>query len=213
MSTPRMFTLPELDMETEPELVLAEPGAGAGTGSENQEPEPGQRFSEPVPGTASTGSEPEPGTTPAGSEHDAGTGSELVLAPTAPGERIGTGALLLLSARERAARFAAEQKRHRTFWHRIWEAVWVTQPESFPAHRAHLQSKTWLEPWMDGWVRVVFDKQNILFGFLIARPAKCACRAVVFAALNTEKLFDRQYRFWIAAGVFLVGLVIYLLNH
>jgi hypothetical protein len=189
---PRIFSVPEPAPDLMPEPAAApvlslvpEPG-GTGSGGTT---EPAGGSGAVVPGTGS-----------------GGTSAALVQAFTVPAQRISFAANLALTLRMRAAIIAADQKRHRTFWHWIWVAAWETPPETLEAHRAHLKSRQWVQEYMTGRVRWLIIHENIVYGILIARSVKFFCQTV-------DKVFERQSRFWIAVAVIAFGLLIRFASH
>jgi hypothetical protein len=148
-------------------------------------------------GTGTEGTGRAPGTGSAD-----GTGTEVVPVPV---QRAGTGTLALLWLREHAARAAENQRRHRTFWHWTWAGL-VSRAETLAEHRDYVKSRAWVEDYMTGWVRDFIEWENVLYGIFVARTMKFICQ-------STDKIFERQLRFWIAVGMFLAGLAIWHLTH
>lgn len=167
-------------------------GTGTGTGTE----------AEGTGRAPGTGSADGVGTEAEDTGSADGAGSEVVPVPV---RRVGTGTLAWVWLREHAARAAENQRRHRTFWHWIWAGL-VSRAETLAEHRKYLKSRAWLEDYMTGWVRDFIERENVLYGIFVARTVKFICQ-------NTDKIFERQLRFWIAVGIFLIGLAIWNLTH
>ena len=197
--------------------IAPEPGTGnrhrSGTGNREPgtgiAPEPGTGNREPA-GSHGTGDR-EPGTAGFGPVPPvlgsrSVPGSELVPSGPVPMDRLGLPARMALALRDRVQQLAADQKNHKTFWHWAWTAFWKTPPQTLAQQLSYIQSRSWLEDWMTGWVRWVFEKENTAFGILVAIPAKAVLQ-------NADKLFDRQWRIWAAGAVIGFGYVIYRASH
>ena len=182
---PPQSTLPA---RPDPEPAIPEPAW-------EPEPEPAWEQAEPA-----WEPEPEPASPEPGPEPEPGPGGPVPVDP--PARRISTAEHLMLSFLGWAARTADSQRKHRTFWHWVWDGFWNGQPESLGQHRAHIKSRDWLEDYMTGWLRILVEWENVAFALLVARPVKAAC-------LLANRMVERQPRFWVTLGLLILAAVIW----
>lgn len=193
-SGPPQSTLP---VQQDPESAIPDPAwEPEPEPAWGQEPEPAWGQAEPAP--PEPGPEPEPG--PGGPVP--GTGRELVPVEDLPARRISTAEHLLLAFLGWYARTADSQRKHRSFWHWLWDGVWNGRPESLGQHRAHIKSRDWLEDYLTGWLRILVEWENVAFALLVARPVKAACILV-------SRMVERQPRFWVTVGLLILAAVIW----
>lgn len=186
-----------VDLVRDPDLAAA---PAAGTGRLRLVPA-GAGTTAPAGGTDG-GTSP---VAPAGTTVAPGSRQEAGATRSVPLRRASLAGRVLMSAREHAARTWGEQKRHRSFWHFLW-TVLISQPESLAEHRLHIQSRAWLHDYMNGGFRTFCERENVLYHLAVARSVKFACQ-------SADKVFERQYRFWIAVLVTIFGLVIWAVTH
>jgi hypothetical protein len=209
------FELPDLDPELQqvPVPGNAEPGRASGAGLVPGSPEPAvEPATEPVPGSGLVPGSPEPAQgrfpelVPGSVDGTSGTMAGPVPVIAVPEDRISFPHHLWLSLLDRAREAAEHQKRHRTFWHWLWNCFWNTSPETLADHRKYLQSRQWLEDYMTGYVRWVIEWENVLYGVLVARTVKVVCQTI-------DRNVQRQSRFWILVGLVIAGLLIRFASH
>ena len=201
---PYAFTLPDQD----PDLAdLDSPGTGAG---EDQDVVPGLR-PDPGPGTR-TG---QPRTAPAGSGNHgqnhpggSGTGSQNQAAsPPAEGpERVSAWEAAWLAVLAWAKRSAQDHRRHRSFWHWVWNGLVKTQPDTLLQFVRYVRSDSWLMDYMTGWVRTVAKWEYRAYALLIGGP-------LVEFGNCISRTGARQSRFWLVFTVALLAFCVWLLRH
>jgi len=184
---PASEPVPAPEPATRPEPVLApepEPGVLGGTVI---------RPTAAVLGTGGRRHEPGPGT---GAPHGGQLGFGVPLRRARRSTLAGTW------ARARYRRFAAEQRKHRSFWHLIGSKIVDTHTETLRQTNAYAWSLAWLKPYMTGWVRTFCKWENIIF-LILTTPVRAL-------GIGLVKASERQGRGWLT----LIGLaVIYLIWH
>jgi hypothetical protein len=198
------FTLPGMDPDLAGEDA-AEPGPGRA-----DDVVPGLR-PEPEPGTG-TG---QPGTGPAGSGNQrrnhrdgSGTGRQNQAGGPAAGapERISVVESAWLAVLAWARRAAHNHKRHRSFGHWVWNALFNTPPDTLVQYARYIRSNAWLKDYMTGWLRTAATWEYRIFAVLIGGP-------LVQAGNSISRTGARQSRFWLTLAVALLALAIWLLRH
>ena len=207
------FALPEMDPD------LAGDEAVPGT-SQNQGavPEPAGPVLEPEPGTSTDGSGTSTdgsGTSPGGSQNqDRGSGAGSGTGPgnqaagpaAGPSQRISVPGAAWLAELAWARRAAETHKRHRSFGHWLWNALFCVPPDTLSQYAGYIRSGAWLKDYMTGWLRTAATWEYRVFAVLIGGP-------LVQAGNSISRTGARQSRFWLTLAVALLALAIWLLRH
>jgi hypothetical protein len=102
-------------------------------------------------------------------------------------------------------RRAAEQKRHRSFWHWLFSKIVNSQTETLQQTNAYAWSRGWLRPYMTGWVRAVIEWENIIF-LMVTTPLRAL-------GIGYVKALERQSVFWIVVLAAAIAFIIWLSAH